>query len=544
MPITWRNIDIGSNNSANALINAGGDQIVQGISGLGGIVDGINKVDAANVVARTKVNTEDAVATLAGITDSKALAAAMGTGGALNKDTLRGKYGTELDMNKTSALLETKKSELSRLDTEAEIRDENRATHARERLEDNQFRNEGLKLQRENAAAQRQQNQLAVYEINRRLKHKDEGQRLEQTVMNIRKTYTDPAKAEAEIQKLVTSLPASGFSQLGAAEAATIANSTSSIYKSGPVSQQFTDTVEAVNKLGANSLAVVKKEEDALIKQFKTTYKINDQVVKLQQDNSLTPGAETSEIADYLFTGSKTPQGDERDNVASQYREIENLFKNNGVKNPSSAVIKEAFMRSQADDGSLWWDRDSYSVDKSVVRELAKETAQAEEFISGGLRKSFDDLQIAVLTEKEKVLDAQKQVGNLLKLKQAEEQQIISTKGADAQYVPIKLDDLNELRYRDVGKTDPVMTKNKLTGLLEHTKLDPITAATIDAEGSITRLRQQLDKDAALMRKAEEEAVQPPVLLNADGRPTTTWNTNFFPDKAKLAAEKKAKYGE
>lgn len=59
MPITWQNINIGSNQSANALIANGADKITDSLTSLGGVVDDINKERNNIWSAKAEVNTED-----------------------------------------------------------------------------------------------------------------------------------------------------------------------------------------------------------------------------------------------------------------------------------------------------------------------------------------------------------------------------------------------------------------------------------------------------------------------------------------------------
>ena len=455
MPITWRNIDIGSNQSANQLINAGGNTITEGISQLGDIVTGINKVGAANVDARTKVNTEDAVATLAGISDSKALAAAMGTGGALNQGTLRSKDGAEIDMNKVSSLMAAKQADLAKLDTDAKIRNENLAIGEKDRIDRNKQHQDQMEIQRNSQAIQRSQLNLALQDHTRTLATQAEEKKLNDMVLSIYKNSATPAAAEAEKQQLLTNLGSNGFNLLDPGKAGTIANSAKSLFSSGPVSQEFTDTVTQLNTQHDQLVATLDNGMNKFVERYKKANGVDDTVVGLLQDKSSTLGKTSVEMASYLY-GDKEISKRETDNIARQATLIEGRFTDAGIT-PTPALVKEVFQRSLADDGTTVFKTDSYNIDNKILRDIVNKAKVANDFISGSLGETLKANQLEFLNKKVEVNKGYDTIKRELLLKQYEQNKGASTQGADFAVAPISAYSFDQPRYEDPAtKTKPI----------------------------------------------------------------------------------------
>ena len=501
MPITWQNIDIGDNRSPNMLINTGGNQLTEGISKLADVVAGINQVGAANFDARTKVNTEDAVATLAGITDSKALATAMASGGALNKDTVRGKYGAEVDMNKVSSIMAAKQADLAKQDTDAKIRGENLAIGERDRLDRNRQHQDQLALSKNAQAMHHKQLQLTLDDRARSLATDEEGKRLYETVLNIYKTQPNAAKAEAEKQQLLTNLGTSGFKLVDPAKAGSLANAASSTFTSGPMSQDYLDTVTAVNTNHTKKIADVDKGLDDFTKRFKKVNKVDDSIVQLMSDKSSTHGTSSVELAAAIYQGEKVAGSTETDNIGRQYTAVLGKFQDAGIE-PTPAVIREVFKRSGWDDGNLVFDSDKYEIDNSVLRETIAKAKVADEFIQGDLGAALKLQQLKVLEGKAAINLGQQKIIQDLALKKYEQNKGSAVQGADFAIAPITIDTVKQLRYYDTDKKIPMLDPTTK----QHLEMDEMTYQYINTLSELGNLNKSMDTDLAAQQKAIDEA--------------------------------------
>lgn len=395
MPITWRNIDIGSNQSANQLINAGGNTITEGISQLGDIVTGINKVGAANVDARTKVNTEDAVATLAGITDSKALAAAMASGGALNKDTLRGKYGAELDMNKASALLETKKSELSRLDTEAKIREEDLAQKNQDRIDEaDRFRQTNKNAQDQLSIA-RQRMIMDLAEKQKSLLETKQQQQLAAKFLEIQITNKDADSANAKSAALIADATKQGIATnviLGAKTQGT--GLFDSVGNSTKVLALHQNTITAFDK--------AKQEVDSAFSDVERRYKKENNydpamLTALQQPGQLDGAIAEDLVKRYMPEGGTALE--DTAPAAAQLIEIRNLLQNavGDSIQVTPAVMEDLIKQSGHDESSFWFYKTNakFEANPQIINKLAARIKSGAEWLPGGVK----DNQLQLITK-------------------------------------------------------------------------------------------------------------------------------------------------
>lgn len=545
MPITWRNIDIGSNQSANALINAGGDQIVQGISGLGDIVGGINKVGAANVDARTNVNTENALATLAGITDSKGLAEAMGAGGALNKDTIKDAVGAEIDLNAVTAAFTAQREKIVKRETDAKIHEDNLSQQAANRLTEADRFNKNYELAKQNADQNREKFQFEMTNAKAQLA-KDKSAQLH--VMNLEK-LVNAGGDFVKLQRDIEHYKASGIQEGG--DAGIIENAAATVLarlKTGVSSPLLTQQMEASTK--AFGLAETKLDTEAtnVLNRFKEQYEYNPDLVSMLGNTALAGQTIEAMTTDLMGKGELETK-DTEEGGPKGFRELKNLVEEKTGFSVPPVAVYELYKRVGHEDNKAWgmgWTTTVSTENQTAIDEFARELSIAKSFTKGGHNEGLmQKFEHGVLATKQLIADRQR--AELNDMAMAKYQQTVGARInpniAVAEYDPTKSGFVTGTR------------KDTMTGQTVITKVANNVYVNEQVDSTITHLEELLrlnpdntkrpltPKEARAAKQLDDAAKT--VLKNSTGEPTTTWgNSSFFPDKAKLAAEKKAKYGE
>lgn len=544
MPITWRNIDIGSNQAANALINAGGNTITQGISDLGGVVEDVNKNTQANWDARTKLNTENALTSLAGITDSKTLTEAMSAGGALNKGTIRDTVGAQIDLNAVTTAMTTQREKIVKRETDAKIHEDSLNQKAADRLAEADRFNKNYALAKTKADQDLKMFNLDHAKKTKELADDKLGRELTNRFLQIQINTPEVDKANQAADALKAELINKGVNpdvmnkSLGQANA---------IYSSGSVGTALKQTITA----NMEGFTAAKKQSDDLystvVNQFKENNRDDPTMVAALQSPDELDGVLADKLVE-RYTDTKDKSKVDTDQATTQLMGIRDALQEkvgDGVK-ITAAVVEDLIKQSGHDGRDFFKETATYTENREIVNKLADRVLAAKEWLPGGSKDSMlKMLQLRKNEADRAILTAEQNEQLHLTLE--------SRKAATESFSGVAFTDHPGTTYDIKGQKIPAASfaKSKAEEILKAAQselgiqFDPYGRPVTDADGKPIPFVSEKDRQAAARLSKRLDDAAKTTFKNSTGEVTTTWsNSSFFPDKAKLAAEKKAKYGE
>jgi hypothetical protein len=389
MPITWRNIDIGSNAAANQLMGQGIQTLNRGLEGIGDVVEQRDKTNIANWNTAADKTTTDVLTKLDSITDSKSLAAAMAEGGDLNTQALTGKFGAQLDIGKISGLAADKFKSLQAKE-KADLR---QATQDQYTVEDRAASADARKLSMESSRLSIQNTRINMANSERMLNEAltlDKAKRdLNLKNLEDRKTVTNPEEYLLKVQRNYDEAIEASGGRISAMDAA----QGLAAVKAATANVGMTATLE--NELRTNSVATdaaAKQIVDAfgiVEKRFKTAIGVDDKLLALQADTSVGE----ADVTNNLTGAIQTKKGDLVDSakIRPVYEGIRREFRDAGIE-PSPRLVQEIMTAGGYDDHWAGGDAE-YKPNKAIVRDYIAKTKANIDFSTGSTKENWDLIQ-------------------------------------------------------------------------------------------------------------------------------------------------------
>lgn len=447
MPITWKNIDLQDNRSANSLLVQGAEGITSGLDKLGAVAKQQTDLIRSNAAAQDVRNTDEVIAGLSNISNSGDLATAMQTGGALETTGIQAKYGRgSVDLGKIAAAARERKDYFTRLDTENQIHnDKLKYDTEQQRMQAARDLREG-EHQKNSYKLQQQQVGLALADHQRMIDTKEETRKFESYAQSLLSSTPDRASAERGITQYIANGYAN-YKHLDKAQMDTIYKATATRFDAGPLSPELAQTATKVDTLYTNATTAVGTAWTKYEREFKRVHKVDDTIVQLQSKQE--PHGPTNEyLMRGLFEGADKLSEQETENVGVMYNQIKDRFSSAGVE-ATPALMKDLFQRFGHGDGWLNVDNDEYSKNDALVREYIEKAYTAKEFTSGALADTLREDQAALMTNKNAMVTAHDAVSRSLKQAANDQHRGASLEGAAFKVAAVDLSSFTKVQDID-----------------------------------------------------------------------------------------------